>query len=102
VHANKEASTFIKKFAMKEFPMPEILMQAIKLSFVHPDEELFFPEYRQWLFKARNKLTKEQWCSMFVGPCNISFQILDDVELRNFYCTECAGYVNYADREPGL
>jgi outer membrane protein OmpA-like peptidoglycan-associated protein len=98
--ANTEASMFIRKFAMKECPMPEILMQAIKLSYAHPDNELAFPEYREWIFKARDQLTKEQWCSMFVGPCNISFQIWDDVELRKYYCKECAGYVNYAESTP--
>ena len=100
MEANAEASAFIKKFAMKECPMPEILMQAIKLSFVHPDG-LGFPEYRQWLYDARNQLNKDQWCSMFVGPCSISFQILDDVELRNYYCKECADHVNYAESVTG-
>jgi hypothetical protein len=97
--ANAEAGAFIKKFAMKECPMPEILMQAIKLSYTHPDNELAFPEYREWIFQARVKLTKAQWCSMFVGPCNISFQIWDDEELRKFYCKECAGFPNYAESE---
>lgn len=71
------------------------LMLYAKLLFQHP-KEYPLAGYTDFLKELRNILTKEEWCSIFVGPCNISFQVLDDENFRNFYCTECAGIKNYA------
>ncbi len=35
------------------------------------------------------------WCSLFVGPCNISFQLWDSEAMRNLYCEECGEWKNY-------
>lgn len=71
------------------------LMLYAKLLFQHP-KEYPLAGYTDFLKELKNILTKEEWCSIFVGPCSISFQVLDDKNFRNFYCTECAGIKNYA------
>ncbi|MBI34971.1 MAG: hypothetical protein CMP67_06365 [Flavobacteriales bacterium] len=51
-------------------------------------------EFAESCIKIRERLTKENWCKMFVGSCNISFQVFDHEKLRNFYCSECSEYKN--------
>ena len=65
-----------------------------KLLFQHP-KEYPLAGYTDYLKEIRSELTKKEWCSMFVGPCNISFQVLDDKGFRDFYCEECLQYKNY-------
>ena len=67
-----------------------------KLSFKHMDESKKAIEYITWLKRVRGLMTKEEWCSMFVGPCYISFQVMDYKPFRDFYCKECNDYLNYA------
>ncbi len=51
-------------------------------------------EFAEACIKIREKISKQSWCDMFVGPCNISFQVFDHEGLRNFYCAECSELKN--------
>ncbi|MGL4595915.1 MAG: hypothetical protein ACRCYO_00210, partial [Bacteroidia bacterium] len=76
------------------------LMQYLRMTYVNVQEyPNYFPDYYKQLCWARTVLTHEEWCSLFVGPCNISFQVFDSEAMRNIYCEECAGWPNYA-RDP--
>ncbi len=66
-----------------------IYAQFLKLAFVHPYYQID-EHYTQLLIDARQKLSQEQWCELFMGECGISFQMFDDENLRKFYCKECA------------
>lgn len=57
-------------------------------------------KYYDFLEEVYNRIGKENWCPMFIGPCNISFQALDYEKFRNFYCEKCSHYLNYAKRPP--
>lgn len=52
--------------------------------------------YYNFLKDLYSILGGENWCPMFVGPCNISFQAFDYELFRNFYCEKCHEYMNYA------
>lgn len=54
-------------------------------------------KYVDQLLKLRPRMSKESWCKMFVGPCNISFQVMDSEKMRDFYCSECAEVGNYGN-----
>jgi uncharacterized protein YkwD len=76
---------------------PSLILHA-KLIFSHFEEWGGDKSYSNQLIDLRSKLSQKEWCEMFVGPCNISFQVFDDEELRNFYCSECANRKNYAEK----
>jgi uncharacterized protein YkwD len=46
---------------------------------------------------AANVLTKEEYCGLFTGPCNISFQIFDHEDIRTTWCKTCYDHKNFAD-----
>ncbi len=52
--------------------------------------------YGEWLKTIHPLFPQKQWCDLFVGPCNISFQVFDDKSVRDLYCESCADYGNYA------
>jgi hypothetical protein len=54
--------------------------------------------YHDWLINFRKEVSQDTWCNLFIGPCNISFQVFDDEILRDFYCTACKDVNNYAER----
>ena len=66
-----------------------------KLNFYHI-EEYHNRKYSESLIKLYGNISQKNWCGMFVGPCNISFQVFDDEILRNFYCEKCSEFKNYA------
>ncbi|MCC6370558.1 MAG: CAP domain-containing protein [Bacteroidia bacterium] len=53
-------------------------------------------KYYEFLKEVYERIGKDKWCPMFVGPCNISFQSLDLESFRNYYCEKCGDYLNYA------
>ncbi len=59
-------------------------------------EETGNAAYYEFLKKVYQIIGKEDWCPMFVGPCNISFQAFDYENFRNFYCEKCNSFLNYA------
>ncbi len=54
--------------------------------------------YFEFLKEVHHRIGTEKWCPMFIGPCNISFQVLDYEPFRNFYCEKCGQYLNYAKK----
>lgn len=41
------------------------------------------------LIEAANRLSTIDWCNLFIGACNIRFQIFDNNALRRVYCEKC-------------
>jgi hypothetical protein len=90
-HAYEILDSFLKNNLFER----EIFAYYLKTAFVHPLYQKN-REYIKLLIEAKQLLPKEQWCDLFVGPCNINFQIFDDEELRNLYCESCAERGNHA------
>jgi hypothetical protein len=66
----------------------------------HHHQEYHDVTYANWLMSCITKLNQDQWCGMFVGKYNISFQVLDYEPLRKVYCRLCGDYENEAKRMP--
>ncbi len=83
------AVMFLEKYfdEMDQFD-PYLLTQYLKLTFNHP-KHFNDRTYVKTLLDAKQKLTAVEWCDMFIGKCNINFQIFDDEELRQLYCETC-------------
>jgi uncharacterized protein YkwD len=92
------AFELITPYARAEKTYAPLLVLFNKLSYYHIQE---YPEelYYNWLMDCFEKLSPEEWCSQFVGPEGISFQVFDHEKLRRFYCERCSGFVNYT-RDP--
>lgn len=71
----------------------EALMLFAKINYHHIEE---YPSsgYFEWLINLQNYLSDLQWCSLFIGECNIPFQVFDYEPLRNEYCDKCDEYKN--------
>lgn len=92
------AISILEPFALRENPNHNTLMQYIRFRYVHYETDKAGAEhYYSLLLWSKGILTSKEWCSMFVGPCNISFQVLDHEATRNLYCEECNTYRNYAE-----
>jgi uncharacterized protein YkwD len=68
-----------------------------KLGYYH-HQEYRNNEYAVSLLQLYNSINTKSWCEMFVGPCNISFQVFDYEPLRTFYCEKCEEYKNYGQQ----
>jgi uncharacterized protein YkwD len=66
-----------------------------KLGYYH-NTEYHNSDYHRSLIKLYEALPNKTWCEMFIGPCNISFQVFDYELLHSFYCEKCGQYLNYA------
>jgi hypothetical protein len=88
----------LDSIATKPEPNHEALILYIKLHYAHFEEadSTYFNEYLELLRWSKSYLTHNEWCEIFVGPCNVSFQLFDHEGARQLYCEECAGYPNYA------
>ncbi|HTF06192.1 MAG TPA: CAP domain-containing protein [Bacteroidia bacterium] len=92
------AASILEPYAMRENPHHGILMQYVRMRYVHyEDDTAAANDYYQLLAWSKTILTHEEWCSMFVGPCNISFQVFDHEATRDLYCAECSSEKNYAE-----
>jgi uncharacterized protein YkwD len=54
--------------------------------------------YGEFLKSVYPILGKERWCPMFIGDRNISFQVFDNEDFKNYYCERCSDYLNEAKR----
>ncbi|MFN8712960.1 MAG: CAP domain-containing protein [Bacteroidota bacterium] len=81
----------------KPQPNHEALILYIKLRYKHYEnvDSAYYNNYLALLRQAKTILTHDEWCGMFVGPCNISFQLFDHEGARELYCEECSEYPNY-------
>ncbi len=71
----------------------------LKLAFEHvpPDPDDINYAYYLRLMAADEELGRKDWCDLFVGPHNISFQAFEYEPLRKKYCEVCGGS-NYATK----
>lgn len=71
----------------------DALMLFAKINYHHIEE---YPAsgYFEWLIDLQHHLSNNQWCSLFIGECNIPFQVFDYEPLRIEYCTKCDDYKN--------
>ena len=99
LHKYPELAVYIlEPYALREQPHHGILMQYIRMRYVHYEEDSDGAnDYYSLLLWSKGILTHEEWCSMFVGPCNISFQVFDHEATRSLYCEECEKERNYAE-----
>jgi hypothetical protein len=70
----------------------EILAKILYINY----EEYKETAYYDFLKELYARMGAAKWCPMFIGPCNISFQVLDYEAFRDFYCDKCHDYLNYA------
>lgn len=68
-----------------------------KLGYYH-NQEYRNNDYALLLMNLYKDVREKSWCEMFVGPCNISFQVFDYEPLRTFYCEKCEEYKNYGQQ----
>lgn len=73
----------------------EIIILIAKLSHFNSIENNS-EKYADHLLELYPKLSNQEWCEMFVGECNISFQVFDSENLRKFYCDHCNEHKNIA------
>lgn len=48
-----------------------------------------FDNAQQEIIKSSNVLTPQEWCDLFIGPCNINFQVFENSAIRQKYCEIC-------------
>lgn len=58
-------------------------------------QEYHDTHYYEMLFEVYKRMSQEEFCGMFIGPCNTSFQALDYEKFKDFYCEKCGKYLNY-------
>lgn len=75
----------------------ELKILSLKLDYFN-SIEYHSDAYASSLLEARSYLSQSEWCGLFVGDCNISFQVFDAKVLRDFYCEECRDFKNYAQQ----
>jgi|GEM_PF-2732213 len=91
----KYANDILVPFVSKDKPDPKLYALFLKLNYIHKEEA---PDnaYAEALIEAASWMKEKQWCKLFVGPCNISFQIFDYEPLRDLYCEKCGDKGNFA------
>ncbi len=64
---------------------------------------LLIQEYQQYniegsfyqdLIKSANVFPRNVWCSMFINPCKIPFQVFNNKVIRDLYCEKCEKELN--------
>ncbi|QHT66756.1 CAP domain-containing protein [Rhodocytophaga rosea] len=91
----EHAYTILDNYQKKSPFDKEIHAYFLKVAFTHP----YYQKSRAYvklLIQAKELLSEDEWCDLFIGPCRITFQIFDDEELRDVYCEACADKGNYA------
>lgn len=92
---NGKAYSLLKPYALKKDPNHELLVLFLKMSFIHGADD---PKSRfiKWMAQGAGILSQDEYCGMFSGPCNMSFQVFDIESIRKTYCEKCAEKSNYA------
>lgn len=78
----------------------EILKIYLPLAYIHTsylsgeDELIFEKEYQNLLLESKNRLSTEEWCTLFYGHNGIPFQIMDYEPLHEQFCETCPNRVN--------
>lgn len=93
----KKAYHILKPYALKKDPNHELLVLFLKMSYVHADEDPKNKFYK-WMTDAATILTAKEYADMLSGPCNMSFQVLDNEKIRKIYCDKCSNELNFAQQ----
>lgn len=90
------AYRILAPFALKKEPNHEVFSLYIKMAYLR---DMYRQRSRVYkLMKtAPNVLTKDEYCNLFTGPCNISMQIFDHEEIRQTWRKTCNDYKNFAE-----
>ena len=85
---HSRAYQLLKIQALKSHPSPELYSLFLKMSFVHMDQD---PknQFFKWMERGKKILSKEQYCDLFIGSCNMNFQIFDTEVIRRYFCETC-------------
>lgn len=92
---NRKAYNLLKPYALKQNPNHELLVLFLKMSFIHGADDPK-SKFIKWMANGANILNEAEYCSMFTGPCNMSFQVFDIESIRKTYCEKCTDKLNYA------
>ena len=91
----KRALNLLRPYALKKDPNHELLALFLKMSYVHLDQDSK-AKFNKWMLNAANILTPEEYAHLITGPCNMSFQVLDNEKIRKVYCEKTSGHSNFA------
>jgi len=87
-HQNDWAAELLRESALSENPDPEELSFYLKI-LAFQDVEASTQLAPDVLLKSKQSLGRETWCDLFLGPCNINFQIFEDQNVLQEYCESC-------------
>ncbi len=82
----EKAKKIVAPIANCSNPNHNALILYLKLHYMNYWEKNRTEEYYSLLFEASKILSNDEWCGLFAGDCNISFQIFDYEPLWKFYC----------------
>lgn len=94
---DSQAYSVLNKMRLKQTILEEVYVLHAKLSYYH-NQEYSNRKYHEYLIQLHETIPNDTWCGMFIGPCNISFQVFDDVRLKQFYCEKCGDFQNYVKK----
>jgi hypothetical protein len=84
-----KAKQLIEQSALATVTDHESLALYLKLHYLHLREGSS-SDYFDLLMRSSEILTTSEWCHLFKGSCNLSFQIFDYEPVRSLYCKQCA------------
>lgn len=87
-HQNAWAEEILRESALSEKADKEVLSFYLKI-LAFQDVEANTQIAPDLLLKAKQTLGQENWCDLFLGPCNINFQIFEDPKILQEYCESC-------------
>ena len=97
--ARKILQPFIRKYhSGKKAVKVDLYTWFLKMNYFHPEEDYNGIGNIANLIKAKNYLSQEDWCKLFIQKNGLGFQPLDDVKLRDIYCQECQGELDYIEK----
>ena len=89
------AYRMLAPFALMKNPDHEVFALYLKIAYA---KDMYHKRSRLYklLKTAPTILTKQEYCDLFTGPCNISMQVFENEEIRTTWCKTCSDYKNFA------
>ncbi|MBS1634971.1 MAG: hypothetical protein JST26_03545 [Bacteroidetes bacterium] len=94
-YKDEYAYRILAPFALAPKPNHEVFILYLKMAYLQ-DMYKKNGRFYKLMKKAPGILSQDEYCHLFTGPCNISFQVLDNETIRTQWCQTCTGYPNYA------
>jgi uncharacterized protein YkwD len=92
-HQYQWAQELLEEEAKYVNPDPEVLSLYLKIMAFQELEGIAVNEqtadHTQFLINAEKSLGNKGWCELFLGPCNINFQVFEDRNVLEKYCERC-------------